>query len=117
MAVAKDDAKRDGGNADRGTTELLLEDHGEGITKEKLIEALEGLPDGTLVSLCIGPDYADVPMTDAVFWPSHGAVFLLGDVKDDDDDDETPPIEGQWTEVPRCEPEEEFVDEAAAEPA
>lgn len=102
--------------------ETLLEAQGEApITVGDLIEVFKDLPPETTVSLCVGPYYEDVPMTDAILWPAHGGIFLLGNERDDDDEEDAP-IEGEWVELPRttpvCTPEvEEGIDLDAAEPA
>jgi hypothetical protein len=108
----------------------VLNADGKQVTVGVLTKLLATIDPSMVVSVSIGPHYDDIPLTDVVSWPKHGAIFLIGeppDVEDDEDDeDDTPePLEAEWVELPREEVEKmcdmakerEPVDEDAAEPA
>jgi hypothetical protein len=99
---------------------ILVTSDGAPITVGFLARILLTLPPQIPVSLAIGPDYDEVPLTEAILWKKHGGLFLVGEPQDEDeglDDDDT--ISGDWVEVPKvtCEEEKEEYDGSAAEEA
>ena len=114
----QDDSSQNDGDASgsgaASTKPVELISDKEVVTAKDLIEVLRELPPETVVSVSIGPVYEDIPMTDAFYWPAHGAIFLMGEELPDDDDDDV--IEGDWVEIPRDEPEE-YIDTSMADPA
>jgi hypothetical protein len=90
----------------------LLASGGEPVTAGELLKILQTVDPSLVMSVSVGPDYADIPLTDLVVWPQYGAAFLVGE-PDPDKDEEEDVVVGEWVEVP---PQEEDVDTDVAEP-
>ncbi|MDE2097330.1 MAG: hypothetical protein KGL39_08815 [Patescibacteria group bacterium] len=94
----------------------IVASSGEPITVGFLVKVLQTLDPSLTVSLVFGPDYEDIPMTDAVVWPQYGGIFFVGEPPGPDEDgDET--VVGEWVKIPQGEELEEAEEvHSAAEP-
>jgi hypothetical protein len=68
---------------------------------------------GTSVSLMVGPEYEDVPLTQAMFTAQHGTLFLMGESDGPDDDEELSEQEPEIDAVLyERDPPDEYIDVA-----